>query len=497
VTLPDQDQARPADPADPARSTQPRAPGRPWRIARRIARRLAALALGGAAALVLLELVLQVAALFAAPQARAALLPKAPGERRIVCLGDSNTYGVHLPASESYPAQLQALLDREPGQPWRVVNLGYPGQNSAQVRWHLADNIAAYEPDLLVVWIGINDCWSLALSHLWELPDREEPPGGLAGLLWKSRALKLARIGAAKLADRWELSVRGDVDRAEARSEVAGVAASGARGAGAGAAELWLPLRKARPTTDEMRARLALDLERIRAIAAERGVALAVCNYPYALPFLDEAINPTIEEFARRTGTPLVDLRARMLPLYERFGKDLLLFSDNHQTAPGNYEVARQVLLALGGADLIDERPAWAAVPPLEETLPSLSLARLEDASADGRVRIELLGNPGWSARLVLSALIAIPGEAAPRAPEVKNLVDTGLSEAEVARYRSLRIGANGACVTAILLPAATPTELLAARPGARFLGWRLVAESWLEGGRSTDHALSNALDVE
>ncbi|TAJ18113.1 MAG: hypothetical protein EPO68_08370, partial [Planctomycetota bacterium] len=139
--------------------------------------RVLALAAGALVALVLLELGLRIAADSIAPQRRAGDDAAAAGERRILCFGDSNTYGIHLEAHESYPAQLQQLLDCAPSNPWRVVNLGFPGMNSAEVRADFARDLDRFRPEIAIVWIGINDTWSRARAELWDLPDRE--PGSV------------------------------------------------------------------------------------------------------------------------------------------------------------------------------------------------------------------------------------------------------------------------------------------------------------------------------
>lgn len=78
-----------------------------------------------------------------------------PASRRIVFLGDSLTAGLGLPASEAYPALIQARLDaRSAG--WRVVNAGVSGDTSAgglrRLDWSLDGGAA-----VVVVALGGND----------------------------------------------------------------------------------------------------------------------------------------------------------------------------------------------------------------------------------------------------------------------------------------------------------------------------------------------------
>ena len=83
---------------------------------------------------------------------------------RILCLGDSNTYGVFYDASEAYPGQLQKELDRASGETWTVINKGLPGMNSAQVVARLDGELSRYRPSHIVVSIGLNNYWNEAAS---------------------------------------------------------------------------------------------------------------------------------------------------------------------------------------------------------------------------------------------------------------------------------------------------------------------------------------------
>jgi lysophospholipase L1-like esterase len=80
---------------------------------------------------------------------------------RILSIGDSHTYGMGVERFESYPAQLERLLNDASGTPrFEVTNLGVPGSNSAQVRRRLPQYLELYEPDLVIVLIGVNDYWN-------------------------------------------------------------------------------------------------------------------------------------------------------------------------------------------------------------------------------------------------------------------------------------------------------------------------------------------------
>lgn len=86
-----------------------------------------------------------------------------PGaEVRILCVGDSHTWGASVERSESYPGRLEAVLqERAPGT-YGVMNLGVPGMNTSQLRNRVPEWIARYDPDVIIVWAGVNKEWNVA-----------------------------------------------------------------------------------------------------------------------------------------------------------------------------------------------------------------------------------------------------------------------------------------------------------------------------------------------
>lgn len=73
----------------------------------------------------------------------------------ILAFGDSLTAGLGLPASEAFPAQLQARLKSE-GVDVKIVNEGVSGDTTtdglARLDWALAD-----KPDYVILALGAND----------------------------------------------------------------------------------------------------------------------------------------------------------------------------------------------------------------------------------------------------------------------------------------------------------------------------------------------------
>lgn len=87
---------------------------------------------------------------------------KRPHEIRIAVLGGSTVQGYGLPSEESFPSQLQTLLNRSATAPatYSVVNLGYNNEGSYAFRYTLED-YKYLDPDVVVLYEGYNDLGNL------------------------------------------------------------------------------------------------------------------------------------------------------------------------------------------------------------------------------------------------------------------------------------------------------------------------------------------------
>lgn len=86
------------------------------------------------------------------------LAPDHPGVYRILCVGDSITYGFNVDAADTFPRQLQALLERRhPGRRFEVINTGVAGWSWVQGRRWLQLEGLALRPDAVVIGHGTND----------------------------------------------------------------------------------------------------------------------------------------------------------------------------------------------------------------------------------------------------------------------------------------------------------------------------------------------------
>lgn len=307
-----------------------------------------ALAVGFALLLVLVEAGLWVAHA-AKPADRFAMGPMGEGSRTILCIGDSHTYGVHLERAQSYPGQLQALLDRWPESPWRVVNAGYPGQNSAQVRERLAREIEAWRPEIVICWIGMNNSWSFAERQQWDSPEREVRPGVLERWLQTLKTPRLVRMAWNRLSEE----------------------------------QVITPAR--------LRETLRIDWRRMQAICAERGVALLMADYPVHIFEAEQHVNRPLHELAGELGIPIVSVHDEFLPLFYGLGYESTMFGDWHANELGYYAIARRFLHELVALGWLEARPEWLGAEPLWERMAERPIRVVE---ADHERAVVLLSGP-------------------------------------------------------------------------------------------------------
>jgi lysophospholipase L1-like esterase len=80
------------------------------------------------------------------------------GKYRIICLGDSITYGESLPSGKDYPSVLASLLrQRHPALDTVVINSGIGGNTSVQGVARLKRDALWYRPHVVIASFGLND----------------------------------------------------------------------------------------------------------------------------------------------------------------------------------------------------------------------------------------------------------------------------------------------------------------------------------------------------
>ena len=81
-------------------------------------------------------------------------LAECPACTRILCVGDSHTYGVGASSGMDYPAQLERRLNLDRQKTYQVVNGGLGGSNSSMVLAQLPQQLEVTKPALVVAMAG-------------------------------------------------------------------------------------------------------------------------------------------------------------------------------------------------------------------------------------------------------------------------------------------------------------------------------------------------------
>ena len=83
---------------------------------------------------------------------------KTPGVVRVLCLGDSYTFGAYVYDSETWPAQLEEVLkERDAGREFEVVNAGISGFTIVDELDFLKEHGLDLQPDVVVLAFVLND----------------------------------------------------------------------------------------------------------------------------------------------------------------------------------------------------------------------------------------------------------------------------------------------------------------------------------------------------
>ncbi len=88
-----------------------------------------------------------------------------PNTVRLLALGDSTTFGWGVEQDETYPAQLERILqEKHPEVVIQVLNGGVPGYTSFQGLHHFKRNCLPYEPDIVLFGYIVQDARKTAIT---------------------------------------------------------------------------------------------------------------------------------------------------------------------------------------------------------------------------------------------------------------------------------------------------------------------------------------------
>ncbi|MBM4048232.1 MAG: SGNH/GDSL hydrolase family protein [Planctomycetes bacterium] len=275
-------------------------------------------------------------------------LPKKPKDTlRVLCLGDSCTFGLGVKFEDCYTVRLEALLNA-PGasQRFEVLNAGSPGYSSYQGWRILEKQLADFEPDVVTFYFGKNEA-----EAAFAYSDKDQNAlraFRLRAALDKSRVYQLCSwLVALKL-------------RAVARL----------RGVPYGATDekTWHEVNRGRRpglvrvSHDEF----VENARNIIALGRRHGFKVFLLTYPYATTLNEEewrkyhplplipAYNTRLRALAEQENVLLVDLQR---VLAQRNDPTLFLKGDPiHPTPKGHDLIAQELLRAVGDGRFTEQQ---------------------------------------------------------------------------------------------------------------------------------------------
>jgi lysophospholipase L1-like esterase/tetratricopeptide (TPR) repeat protein len=139
---------------------------------------------------ILLEIALQIAAYVVWRQGVRQLgsveLSLSTDEKRVLCIGDSYTYGYGASSQQwSYPAQLDGMLNSSNTGAWKIVNVGWPSRSSYDLLSDIERQLRDNRPQFVCILVGMNDRWQRASGSL---------NAGFGEFRWEWRTARLARV---------------------------------------------------------------------------------------------------------------------------------------------------------------------------------------------------------------------------------------------------------------------------------------------------------------
>ncbi len=326
--------------------------------ARRFAGRLL-LALGALLlTLVVLELALRVAP-FLMPGPRGG----ADAPFRILCVGDSHTYGLGLPPVAAYPAQLQARLDAAGGT-IGVKNYGVPGRNSGALLRELPRYLDDVRPDVVIVLVGFNDAWNFDAAP-------EAAASAAERVRRFFRELRLVRMVRLVLFRETTDAPRIVVE--DGRTFV--IENGGKRPAGVGGKAFGGVEGEA------LAARVSDNLDRITALVRDRGARLVFLDYAFEGQATFTTLNETLRAAAKRLDVPMCEIAIPFRDEIARVGADKLFFEDGHPTGMGYSRVADLVAERLRALAWLPDVRAGDPAGTDDGPAPTLELGTRDDAT--------------------------------------------------------------------------------------------------------------------
>ncbi len=256
-------------------------------------------------------------------------LEKPAGEFRIVALGGSTTYTIHVQDNAlTFTAQLEEILQQTYGYAQaRVINAGAAGYTSWESLANLQFRVLALDPDLVIVYHGTNDVHARIVAPENYHPDNTgkvkawSPPP----IPWFERSAAL-RIAARQLGFSRQVAL-GDFVNAETLAAIRFISRSYSDPQDLEVENFPMRLLQHNPPIYFER-----NLRNMVAIAQEHAVAILLASWAHSPHFQDYAATPlyrqafqennqVVQQVAVQTGAHYFDFAAQM-PQQSEFWAD-------------------------------------------------------------------------------------------------------------------------------------------------------------------------------
>ena len=237
------------------------------------------------------------------------------GTRRVLAIGDSQTFGNGLALHDTWPARLEGALDRQAPGHWEVLNGGLSGTDTWQHVYLLQRLSEAYAFDVAILGFYVNDV----------VPRSMPGPAEERTNAWPKRIGYVLKRSAV-FAFVWQT-----YQGLWAHRHV-------------GARELHIVNGEPDPQVEKGWAEVERSLVGIQQLCADRGADL----FLLVIPRRDQvsgrepatAYNQRIAEIASRHDIPVTDALSALQRAYREHGDDLFIPWDGHNSALSNEIIA-------------------------------------------------------------------------------------------------------------------------------------------------------------
>jgi lysophospholipase L1-like esterase len=253
-----------------------------------------------------------------------------PETARILVLGDSVAFGPGVRAEETFPEQLEDMLNNMGGgRRYEVINAGVIGYNTVQERARLEQVGLHFDPHVVILTFVVND-----LLDAFSIFDRQYQPTDAFGPAkkWLRRNSYLYRFGqnlSWRILDNWR------------------------RG----------PEQTDRPRPGQRVLEREAEIRRIAELSRQNGAGFVLALYPDNLdnrispraPGQAETIGEELHGFAARHGFALVDLTSALGDVRDPRARRMRLREDPHPSPAGHEAIAEALFQHLQAGGLLPQ----------------------------------------------------------------------------------------------------------------------------------------------